>query len=176
MTLTNSVDGDTILRGKLTVTGAVAVPASSFGNDEMTTADPIAVTKQDHLIVATYSVVDGADLAATTGDGFLIHTVHGTTATVLGIEAVCADCPEGGDKTFTVDLKKAGSGVAATTMLSAPIAFGTATTDYVALPGTLSLTALTNEQSLLVVVAVSGTTGNQGQGLVVTVRLTEDYA
>ncbi|MHC4715904.1 MAG: hypothetical protein ACYS5V_02965, partial [Planctomycetota bacterium] len=95
------------------------------------------------------------------------------------IEVSCLDANDGaGDKAFTVDLKKANQGTPTpATVLSAVINFTNGTySDCEVVAGTISSASLADGDTLVVAVAVSGSTGNQGQGLCVTVNLDEDAA
>ena len=103
-----------------------------------------------------------------------IHTVRGATATILAIEVACVDSPSGGDKAFTVDLKKADQDVPTpATVLSGVINYSSTQADCEVETGTISSSSLVAGDSLLAVIAVSGSTGVQGQGLIVTVWVDE---
>lgn len=154
---------------------SMTVPANTITDAMINASAEIAASKQVHYHPLHFSVCDGADVASTTGDGISIHTVKGATATVKAVQVICNDAPSGGDKAFTVDVKKAGSGVSPTSILTGTIAVANGSTDYAVASGTIASPALTVGQTLLVVVAVSGSTGTQGQGLSVNVWLEEVY-
>ena len=167
-------DGDMIVRGEFRATGTVSVPGSSFGNRELDSSDPATVEKLQHQHQLSYSQADGTDVAAAIVP---VYVVRGTTATILSIDVVCLDAPSGGDKTFTVDLKKSNVGSPSpATVLSAAVTYPNATPDCTVRPGTISSASLVDGDTLVIAVAVSGSTGTQGQGLVVTVTLKEDQA
>lgn len=169
------INEDMHIAGHLTST-TQTLPAGTVTNAMVNGSAALAATKLVHQFCAQYIVADGTAVAATSGDGVPIHTVYGATATIVAVEVVCPDAPSGGDLTFTVDVGSASSGTAYTTILSSVITYPNATTDYTARPGTLAVTSLVAEETLMVKVAVSGSTGTQGDGLIVNVWLREDPA
>ena len=78
-------------------------------------------------------------------------------------------------KQFTVDLKKCNQGSPTpATILSSAITYSSSQADCEVVAGTISSGTLADGDTLVVEVAVSGSTGTQGQGLVVTVTVRED--
>jgi len=171
MAIPTSIEGDLHVRGRVT-SETMTIPASTITDAMVASNAAIAATKQEHRFVINYSQADGSDVVAAIVP---VYVVHGTTATLISVEVVCIDAPEGGDKTFTVDLKKCNVGSPApATVLTGVIAYAAATPDCTIKAGTFSSTSLANDDTLVVAIAVSGSTGNQGQGLIVTVTLDED--
>jgi hypothetical protein len=75
--------------------------------------------------------------------------------------------PAGGDKAVTVDLQKSTGGGAFATLLTAVITINSASSAKTKYTGTLVATPTFVAGDLLrIVVALTGTTGNQAQGLV----------
>jgi len=136
----------------------------------------IASSKLVNRICPVYKTVDGVNVAATTGDGIPIYVcTKAGGATLIGVHVVCPDAPSGGDLAFTVDIKKADDDpTAATTMLTTPITVNSTVADYEPVSDTSpNVTAIDNGDVILVVVAVSGSTGTQGQGLLVQLDIDE---
>lgn len=156
------------------IANTLTVNRASFGDGDIKTGADINADKLEHRVHAVYQLPDGADVAATSGDGVPIYTcVRTNGATIKGVHVICPDAPEGGDKTFSVDIKKASAGSAAATVLTAAVTYPAGTPDYTMRTGTVASANLANGDTLLVSVAVSGSTGNQGQGLLVLVVLDE---
>jgi len=149
-------------------------PAGCITNASVLPAAGIAATKLQRRISAPYSQADGSDIAAAIVP---VHVVRGATATVVGVDVACVDAPSGGDKAFSVDVQKADEGTPTpATVLTGTIAYSATQSDCEVESGTISASpaALVTGDTVLVVVAVSGSTGTQGQGLIVTVTIDED--
>jgi len=154
--------------------GSVSFSSGTLTNAAIAATAAIAASKLVNRVLARYQLADGADIAATGGDGFVIYTNNcAGAATLKSVTVVCPDAPSGGDKAFTVDVKKAANGTAATTVLSSPVAYSATQADYEQEAGALSVTSIPAGHTLLAVVAVSGSTGNQGQGLLVQCEIEE---
>lgn len=152
----------------------LGIPTGAVSNDGVAGDADMRATKMRHQFPVPYSQADGSAIVAATVP---IHTVYGSTAEIVAIDVACVDAPSGGDLAFSVDLQKADVVTPApATVLSAPIAYSSTQTDMEVEPGVVTSSALTDGDSLLVVVAVSGSTGTQGQGLIVTVWLREKPA
>jgi len=161
------------LRGKLVCTGPVVMPAAVFGDTQMNPGDPLDTDKTVHRHVIHYSQADGTDVAAAIVP---IHTAA-VAGVVSAVQVVCLDCPQGGDKHFTADLKLCNAGTPApASILTAPVDCAAATPDATVIEGVVDEEAVAAGDTLVVVIAVAGSTGNQGQGLVVTVTVDEDAA
>ena len=148
------------------------VPAGSFGNDDIEDATGIDSDKLEHRHGLNYKQDDGSDVVAAIVP---IYLVKGATATIKSIQVASVDAPEGGDKAFTVDLKKANEGTPTpASVLSSVITIDSTVSDCEVKAGTISSASLVAGDTLLAVIAVSGSTGNQGQGVIVTVTIDED--
>jgi hypothetical protein len=132
----------------------------------------IASAKVVHRLDLHYGQADGADVVAATkllricrGDGLL-----------LGVQVRPTTAPTGGDKAFTVDIQKdADGGGSWSSLLSSVVTVNSSSVDDTKQNGTLIGDPSTDAtDALRVVVAVSGSTGSQGQGFVVSVFYEED--
>lgn len=115
----------------------------------------------------------------------LLTTVSGTTVTALNVplHIVSVNASEiiafeaaimgaiTGDYTVTVDLQKSTGGGAFATVLSSTIEFDTAVSVRTALPAVVSDEVLTEGDILSAVVTVSGSSGAQATGLLVSLTL-----
>lgn len=134
--------------------------------------------KLEHRHVISYIQADGADVADTTGDGYAVYACKATGgATVKSVQVICQDAPsaeEGDDKAFTVDVKLTNAEAEApASILKAAIGITGKDGNYEVKDGALKATALAAGDVLLVVVAATGTTGTQGQGLLVQIEIDE---
>jgi hypothetical protein len=162
--------GDLDIQGNLSAS-SMSIPAGTVTNSDIASVAGIEATKLEHRYAIQYQQADGSDVATATVP---VHIVRGATATIQDVEVVCVDAPEGGDKTFTVDVHYGNASSALATVLSAPISYGTANPDLTVVGGTLATSALTAGDTLVVIVTASGSSGNQGQGLIVNIALSED--
>lgn len=165
------IESDAFVKGTLSAQ-TLSIPASTIKNADVASDAAIEAAKLEHQYAIRYSQADGSDVVAVIVP---VHIVRGNTATIKDIEVVCVDAPSGGDKALAVDLKKANEGSPApASVLSSAIAYSATQSDCEVEPGTISSASLADGDTLLVVVTVSGSTGTQGQGLVVTVTIRED--
>jgi len=162
---------DVHIAGNLSVQ-TLTIPGGTVDDAAVKAAAGLSASKLQHQHCLTYSQADGSDVAAAIVP---IYTVRGTSATIVAVEVVCVDAPSGGDKAFSVDLQKADEGTPTpATVLTGTIAYSQTQNDCEVEPGTIDSAGLVQGDTLLAVVAVSGSTGTQGQGLVVTVTVRED--
>jgi len=169
------LEGDVFVAGHLSAREFKA-PDGSIDNDALAAAAAIATSKQKHRHPVRYAQPDGTDIAAE--PGVPVHIVRGTTATLVAVEVVCLDSNEGGDKGFTVDVRKcnAASPTPATVMTSVITFAAGVVADCEIAAGTIATAAFVDGDTAVIVIAVSGTTGNQGQGLAVILWFDEDPA
>jgi len=168
-------DGEAFIQDLAFETVRLAPGASgSITNAMVSSSAAIAVSKQVNRVLAEYRVADGTNVAATSGDGVPIYTCTQTNgATLKSVTVVCPDAPSGGDLAFSVDVQKADESAAAATVLSGTISYSSTQSDYEQESGTISTATIDDGDTLLVQVAVSGSTGTQGQGLIVQLEIEE---
>lgn len=168
------VDGDLHVTGALTA-NEVQLPDATVSNADVEAAAGIDATKLEHQFPLTYK----DDETAVKSNTAPIYTVNGNSATIIDttIDVVCLTAPTGGDKQFTVELKKCNAGdTSPDTVLSSPITIDDAVADCEVTEGTVNSPSLSAGDTLVIEVVASGSTGTQGQGLIVTVTLREDAA
>ena len=160
-----------LINGTLTVSGALSLTTGITNSDVGATA-AIAATKLQHQHHISYHQVDGSAVVAAIAP---VYTCRGATATVVGFEVACIDAPSGGDLKFTVDLYKFDADTPTpATILTGVVDYVNATPDGTVLAGTIDTAALVVGDSVAVIVAVAGSTGTQGQGMVATITVRED--
>ncbi len=176
--MSSKFDEKILALGGLTVLESFSLPLGVLTNAMIASSAGVDADKLEHQHVLTYKQDDGTDIAAAIVP---IYTVRGATATIIECEVVCIDAPDGGDKHFTVDLKKCNEGSPSpATVLDTILdsdTYGTGVSeaaDCEVGTAVISSATLAAEDTLVVVIAIAGSTGNQGQGLVVTVTLRED--
>jgi len=163
--------GDFEFPGDVAMTGTGSLPASSVVNATVASTAKVAHTKVQQRKVAQHIQVGGTDITAKTE---LVHIAYGA-GTVLGVNVATITAPTGGDKAFTVDVKKSTGGGAVATILTGVVTINSTKTSLTTYAGTLSGTPTFIAGDLLeIVVAVSGSTGSQGQGLIVTIDLYDE--
>lgn len=167
---TSRIEGDVHVAGTFSCQTLVP-PAGAISDSHVAAGAAISSTKLEHRRAVQYWQAGGSDIVAASVP---IHTVFGATATLVAVEVVAVTAPTGGDKAFSVDLKKGSQASAFASVLTGAIAVNNTHADRQVVAGTLASTALADGDTLQVVVAVSGSTGSQGQGLLVTVTYDED--
>ncbi len=148
----------------------VAMPAGAIGNSEIEAGAAIAATKVIHQFPLSHTQNDGSDVTTQTE---VIHIAYGD-GTVIAVEAACDQAPDG-DETITINLLKSTGGGAFATMLTGAIVLDSGNTDRVLEAGVVSGSNTYSDGDLLEITVVDGVgSGNQGQGLCVTVWLREE--
>jgi len=132
----------------------------------------------EHRHIISYVQAGGADVAATAGDGYAVYACKAVGgATVKSVQVICQDAPsaeEDDDKEFTVDVKVTNAEAdAPASILDEAISVTGEDDNYEVKAGALKTTDLAAGDVLLVVVAATGSTGTQGQGLLVQIEIDE---
>lgn len=157
--------------GNCTFVGDLTLPQGIVDNGSMKANAAIVHTKIQHRPIVPYSQASGTDVVAETR---VVHIAH-ENETVLNVNIFITTAPTGGDKAFTVDVKKSTAGGAFATILTGVYTVNSSKADRTTYAGTLSGTpTLVAGDALEVVVAVSGSTGSQGQGVHVNVVVSEN--
>jgi len=130
----------------------------------------VPASKVIHQYAVHYDQVGGtAVVSVTTG----LHTSY-RDGTIVAVEVTPLVAPTGGDKAFTVDIKKGNQASAFASVLSAVVTINNTIADRQVVAGALSTTALADGDTLEIVIATSGSTGTQGLGVLVTVTIQEN--
>lgn len=169
--MSNSFDGDLIVRGTLNATRMV-LPSASVTDLTVATGANINADKLEHQIeVSKQLVAPGTAITAQTHLWFINRS---TTTTVIDARAAITTQATGSDRTVTVDVQKATGGGAFATIMATTINITNATPINTSVDGTVGAAgALVAGDILQVVVTVAGVAGAQAQGLVVTLTLQE---
>jgi hypothetical protein len=164
------LEGNVYVNGNLSA-ASVTIPPAAIKANHIEGNAGIEATKVVHQIPCHYRQVEGADVVSQSAP---VH-IAAAAATVVAVKVLTVTAPNGGNKLFTVDVKKSTGGGAYATILTGVITVDDAATDRQVLSGTLSGTpTLVAGDSLQVVIAASGSTGTQGQGVLVEVIVREN--
>lgn len=146
------------------------VPSNAISNSQIIAAAGIEATKIVHQHALSYSQAGGSDVVSATVP---VHIFRGA-AEIIAVEVVPIVAPTGGDKQFTVDVQLGNAGSAFASILSAVVDVDDAgSTDRTVMAGTITTDDAADGDTLQVVVTASGSTGSQGQGVIVTVWIRE---
>jgi hypothetical protein len=132
----------------------------------------IAASKLVHHFPVSLSQAAGSVVASETR---VVHIAK-AAGTIAYVAVVTDTAPTGGDKAFTVDVKKSTGGGAFASVLSAVVTVNSSSTSKTPQAGTVSVAAYAAGDVLEIVIAASGSTGTQGYGPCVTVYLQEAVA
>ena len=165
-------DVDRVMSGRWTFAGVVDLPASTI--DEAALKPGALIPAAKHVArcaVTGCRQAPGADVVA---QAEIVH-VAARAGVVASIEAAVDAAPTGGDKAVTIDIKKSTGGAAWASILTAAIVINAATSSRVAVAGVIDAAKAAYAAGDLfeVVATVSGATGDQAQGLAVTVFFEE---
>ena len=166
------VQGDMRVLGNLSST-SLSVPSGSI-NDAAIAAGSAGTNISSDKVRHQFSLELNQDTGtATTAQTRIVHIARGP-GVIVGVSAVADVAPTGGDKAATVDVKKSTAGGAFASILSAVVTLNSSSTSKVVQAGSLSVTSFVAGDLLEIVIAISGSTGSQGQGVCATVMIAED--
>lgn len=148
----------------------IAYPKNQIANEAIKALAGIEATKVVHQHAIKYVQPGGVNVAAATVP---LHTFR-SSAEIVAAEVVPIVAPNGGDSAYTVDVQKGNQSTPFASVLGAPIGVGDAQADREVVTGSVTTTAAADGDTLQAVVAVSGTTGTQGQGFILTVWVREN--
>lgn len=172
MSRPNYVDGD--LQVEETVYCKKLAPSEACITSAMV-SEVRDAAKLEHEIVVSYYQEDGTDIAATSFVPLI--TINGSGCELISADVVCVDAPEGGDKKFTVDVLKCNqASPTPASMLYEPVDYDNTKADAELATGVIPTPDVAANDTVGIQVAVSGSTGNQGQGLVVTLTFHKQAA
>jgi len=170
MAETTRLESDLYVNGNVSM-ASVSLPAAAVRNANIEGNAGIEASKVVHRFPTHYRQDEGADVASKTAP---VH-IAAAAATVAAVKVLCVTAPTGGDKQYTVDVKKGNQAGAYATILTGVVTINSSKANREVTSGTLSGTpTLAAGDSLQVVVTASGSTGSQGQGLLVEVILHEN--
>ena len=167
--MASRIEGNVYVAGNL-ASLTFSPPANSITNASITSNAGIEASKVVHKFPLRYGQVGGTAVVDATQ---LLHIVSGATATINSIEATIETPADDASRTIDVDLLVGNAGSGYSTVLSAPIAFANTDAARTVKAGTISSAALVDGDSLKLSVDVDGGSGNQAQGIVVTVFISE---
>ena len=165
-------EGNLHIAGALSMT-ELQIPAGTVENSDVAASAGFDATKLEHQTSYHYVQDDGSAVLAATVP---LYMCRGATATVIAVKVSVIDAPSGGGtETITVDIQKCDEGTPTpATILDAVVSYSDAQTDCEVLDGTITDPDLIAEDQLIVIIAVAGGGGVQGQGLLVSVTIRED--
>lgn len=169
----NVIADDIEFQGVVSFGGTVGLPAGTVTSNQFSsvTGDRLAYTKSVHYSQKVLSIAPATTVTAQT---VALHFAYGA-GSISHVWIRPATAPAGGDLKYTVDIQKAadGSGTLAS-VLSAAVEISSADTSHTQQAATVSSASFAAKDVLYVVIAVSGSTGTQGTGLVVTLGISEN--
>lgn len=164
--MSNRIEGNLYVAGSLSCT-SMGIPPATVDDAAVEPAAGIAASKLEHRYKAGYSQAIAA--AATTGS-YVIHSFSATGG-VEAFKAACATKPAG-DATVTLNLLNGTSSI-----LTAAVTLNSSSTNYTFQAGTISTSACTAGNVLVLSIAAStGTGGTLANGLFAYADVVEDYA
>jgi len=164
--------GDLFVAGELR-SSSLVIPDATIVDADVALSAGIKAVKLEHQFGIGYSQADSGDVVSET---LPIHTVRGVNASVVGFDVIVISPPAGGgDKKFTVDIKKASeASPSPVSILASPITVDDTKAAFQVVNTDITSPLLIAGETLEVVVTTSGSTGSQGQGVIVTTTIRED--
>ncbi|MGB0889602.1 MAG: hypothetical protein ACPGWS_04900 [Solirubrobacterales bacterium] len=170
---TTDVRGAHVFHNSVTFVGAVYLPDEAVDDDAFSTNanKRLSASKQVHRFDLSVQQDDGSDVVT---DTTFLRICRGA-GELKGFEVRPMTAPTGGDKEFTVDIQKASDGSGSwSSLLNAVETVDNTSTDDTLQSATLAATPTTADgDALRIVITASGSTGSQGQGVIVTAHYEE---
>lgn len=166
------IQGDVEFQGTVSFGGDVGLPAGTVDDTAFssTSGDRLTYEKQEHYRQIVYTQDGGTDIVTQTR---LVYLAKGA-GEVTHVWIRPATSPSGGDKQYTVDVKKAADGSSSfTSILSAAVTISSADTSNTQQAATVTTSTMSAKDCLEIVITASGSTGSQGQGLIVVIGIAE---
>ena len=132
----------------------------------------LSVGNTQHRNVKTYQQAGGADVVAASS---YVYTAA-AAGKLSGVDVFVDTPPAGGDKGYTLDVKKSTAGGAFTTVLSSLVTVNSSTSLRSVVAAVIASVAYVGGDSFKVDVALIGSTGSRGQGVLVTLTFDEEAA
>jgi hypothetical protein len=172
--MSDDIRSDRIYSGNVTFTGNLYPPAGAITSTSFTANanERLATSKQIHRLDMSYQQATGTDVVTAT---HYLRVCRGA-GELLGVSVRPLTAPTGGDKAFTVDVQKASNASGSfSSLLNAVVTVNSSSVDQTEQVATLAATPTTADGDCLrLVVTASGSTGSQGQGVVVTLWYEEN--
>lgn len=156
---------------QVTFTDTVQLPDATIKKEHVEASAGIEATKLQQQYRLGYAQAEGSDVVSETKP---IDICLAGNVAIVAVEVCPITAPTGGDKQYTVDVEKSTGGGAFATVLSSVVTVSSSSTDRTVQAGTVSVTTAAQGDLFRVVVTASGSTGSQGQGLIVTLTIRED--
>lgn len=167
----DQLNGNIEFNGEVTFRGQVNHKALSITNAAISSTADIDKDKLAHHQFSVKCFQEpGTDVVAQTA---VVHVAR-KAGTIVAVQAAAVTAPAGGDKKTTIDLEVSTGGGAFASVLSAAFDIPNGGDDLTAYSGTISSASYAAGDLIEIVVTVSGSTGTQADGLVVTVTLAEE--
>lgn len=160
------IPNDVQIQGDFSAT-TMSFPDASIDDDAVSSSAAIQATKLVHQFPVRYSQASGTDVTTKTE---LVHRVYGATATLVAVKVIPDTAPTGGDKAFTVDVKKSTGAAAFATVLSSVVTVNNSSVNRTVQSATISSASAVAGDVYEVVITTSGSTGSQGQGVLVVLE------
>ncbi len=164
------VNSDVLFLQNIHVTKLITTSTPFVDNAGVKTNAAIAATKLVARHAINYNQKNGTNVVAET------KAVHLTRAagTIQSIEAFPVVGPAGGDLKYTIDVQKSTGAGAFSTILTTPIDVVNGSVNRVQINAALASANFVDGDAFQVVVALSGSTGTQGQGVVLVINADEN--
>ncbi len=168
--MTSRNEDNVVNTGTHKFTNSVELPDNTVTNASVKTAAAIASSKVIHRAPIVYQQDDAGVVVSEDAYVYLANFA----GTIQSVEVRPMIAPTGGDLQFTVDLKKAaeGSGTFSSVLSAAEVVDNTST-DNTLQEVTIATPGILDGDCLQISITVSGSTGTQGSGVIVAVKIDE---
>ncbi len=170
---TNTIQGNLIVQGYLSVGQGFSIPDGAITNDNIVTDAGIEASKLNHQhMIAIELFGPAVSVAALTRQLFIAYA----PGTILSAKASVVTVATGADRTVTVDVKRSTAAGAYATILTSTIGFTDASVVLTPVAAVInaSLDDYIASDLFEVVVTVAGSAGAQAVGLLFTLITREE--
>ena len=165
------IPADCYIDGTL-VPKSLTIPGGTIEDADVKAGAAISDTKIVHKFTPEHRQASGTDVVTAEAVVHVVRSVNG--GTLREVVIVTDAIPAGGDKQYTVDVHVGNASTAFATVFSGVITVNSSSAARTVYPATLTSNALAQNDLVKVIVTASGSTGTQGQGLIVQARIAEN--
>lgn len=152
------------------IDGALTVGGALTANSLNLQTGTISADRIGRRVAAFYSQATNAVVASETRMVYIANA----SGSVVGVDCAVETAATGGDKAFTVDVKKSTAGGSFASVLSATQSLSSSSTAKTVYSPTISTASYTTGDLYQVVITTSGSTGTQAYGVNVTLTFDEN--
>lgn len=172
MAIVKQIDGDVVVRGTLSISDGITMPAGSVRNVDIQASAGIAASKLTRHQSIDQQIYDST---STVADKKMFAHITRKSGTIVQFEAAVETVASSTTRLLYIDLQKATAATTWVTVLTAPININSSDVAYTPYAATISNSSAADGDIYRTVVTTTGASGNAAIGLYATLTMEEQY-